>query len=128
MNKGGNLDFEFCTVQMVGADHSSGCMVDHNLLVGGEPAGFVLKSGSFSVYHGGDTNVFYDMDIINYLYEPTHLLLPIGGHFTMGPREAAFAVAKFLTKAHTVIPMHFGTFPLLKGTVEDFTKEFEIFQ
>ena len=62
------------------------------------------------------------MAIINELYKPTHLLLPIGGHFTMGPEEAGFAVAKFLTHAHTTIPMHFGTFPLLKGTVEEFTQ------
>mmetsp|Transcript_39852 Transcript_39852/g.29404 ORF Transcript_39852/g.29404 Transcript_39852/m.29404 type:complete len:92 (-) Transcript_39852:44-319(-) len=62
------------------------------------------------------------MDIINELYKPTHLLLPIGGHFTMGPEEAGYAVAKFLKHAHTVIPMHFATFPLLYGTIEDFQK------
>jgi len=113
---------------MVSADHSSGCMApDSNMHVGGEPAGFVLASHDFAVYHAGDTNVFTDMDIINYLYRPTHLLLPIGGHFTMGPREAAFAVCKFLTHARVVIPMHFQTFPLLKGTVEDFEKECEKF-
>lgn len=85
---------------MVGADHSSGCMAaDSNLHPGGEPAGFVVSAHNFSIYHAGDTNVFTDMDIINYLYKPTHLLLPIGGHFTMGPREAAYAVSKFLTHA-----------------------------
>jgi L-ascorbate metabolism protein UlaG (beta-lactamase superfamily) len=60
------------------------------------------------------------MGIINYLYEPTHLLIPIGGRATMGPEEAGFAVAKFLTHAHTVIPMHYGTFPMLTGTLEEF--------
>ncbi|CDW88408.1 metallo-beta-lactamase family protein [Stylonychia lemnae] len=128
MNKGGQLDFGFCTVQMVSADHSSGCMApDQNMHVGGEPAGFVVSSHDFAIYHAGDTNVFTDMDIINYLYRPTHLLLPIGGHFTMGPREAAYAVCKFLVHAKVVVPMHFQTFPLLKGTVEDFLKEAEKF-
>lgn len=113
---------------MVTADHSSGCMApDQNLHVGGEPAGFVLAAHDFSIYHAGDTNVFCDMETINYLYRPTHLLLPIGGHFTMGPREAAYAVMKFFTHAKFVIPMHFQTFSLLKGTVEDLEKHCEIF-
>jgi L-ascorbate metabolism protein UlaG (beta-lactamase superfamily) len=123
MNKGGTVDFGFCTITMVSADHSSGCMTSDGLVVGGEPAGFVIRAHHFSIYHAGDTNVFGDMSIINELYQPTHVLLPIGGHFTMGPEEAAYAVAKFLTHAHTVIPMHFGTFPLLKGTVDEFNKQ-----
>lgn len=120
MNKGGSLDFGYCKVTMVSADHSSGCKTAEGLVQGGEPAGFVLRAHNFSVYHAGDTNVFGDMGIIDELYKPTHLLLPIGGNFTMGPEESAYAVAKFLTRAHTVVPMHFGTFPLLKGTVEEF--------
>lgn len=113
---------------MVSADHSSGCMApDHNMVVGGEPAGFVLSAHDFSIYHAGDTNCFGDMEHINYLYRPTHLLLPIGGHFTMGPREAAYAVSRFLTHAKVLIPMHFGTFPLLKGNVPDLEKEVEKF-
>ena len=113
---------------MVGADHSSCCVLNNDIFYGGEPAGFVLKVGSLSIYHCGDTNVFYDMENINYLYKPTHLLIPIGGFYTMGPKEAGFAVARFLKSANTVIPMHFGTFPALKGTVEEFTKEFEKFR
>ena len=122
MNKGGTLDFGFCTVTMVSADHSSGCMGDPHLIYGGEAAGFVIKAHDFAIYHAGDTNVFTDMNIITELYKPTHALLPIGGHFTMGPEEAAYAVAKFLTGVKHVIPMHFATFPFLKGTVEDFNK------
>jgi L-ascorbate metabolism protein UlaG (beta-lactamase superfamily) len=68
-----------------------------------------------------------DMDIINGLYKPSHLLLPIGGHFTMGPREAAYAISRFLTHGKVVIPMHYGTFPLLKGTVADLEKHLELF-
>mmetsp|Transcript_12899 Transcript_12899/g.12790 ORF Transcript_12899/g.12790 Transcript_12899/m.12790 type:complete len:135 (+) Transcript_12899:322-726(+) len=122
MNKGGTVDFGFVKITMVSADHSSGCMTADGLVEGGAPAGFVIRALDFSIYHAGDTNVFGDMQIINDLYKPTHLLLPIGGNFTMGPEEAAFAVAKFLKHAQTVIPMHFATFPLLTGTVEDFLK------
>ena len=125
MNKGGTVDLGFCTVTMVSADHSSGCMTDHGLVVGGEAAGFVIKAHDFGIYHAGDTNVFGDMSIISELYEPTHALIPIGGHFTMGPEEAAYAIAKFLTSVKHIIPMHFGTFPLLKGTVADFEKFLE---
>jgi L-ascorbate metabolism protein UlaG (beta-lactamase superfamily) len=85
MNKGGFLDFGFCTVHRVSADHSSGCMTDHGMVVGGEPAGFVIRAHDFSIYHAGDTNVFGDMGIVDYLYKPTHALIPIGGHYTMGP-------------------------------------------
>ena len=124
MNKGGAVDLGWCNIQMVGADHSSGCLApDQHMTVGGEAAGYVFSAHDFALYHAGDTNVFCDMEIINYLYRPTHLLLPIGGHFTMGPREAALAVTKFLTHASVVIPMHYGTFPLLKGTPEQLQEE-----
>lgn len=125
MNKGGTIELDFCTITMVSADHSSGCMADNGLTLGGEPGGFVIRANDFSIYHAGDTNVFTDMGIISELYAPTHALLPIGGHYTMGPEEAAYAVAKFLTTVKHVIPMHFGTFPALKGTVEDFKKFLE---
>ena len=107
---------------MVSADHSSGCMTDHGLTLGGEPAGFVVIGDGFKIYHAGDTNVFGDMDIISELYEPTHALLPIGGHFTMAPKEAAYAIARYLKSVEVAIPMHFGTMPILKGTVEEFKK------
>lgn len=119
MNKGGTVDFGFCTITMVSADHSSGCLLDTCLVVGGEPAGYVIKAHDFGIYHAGDTNVFSDMEIISEIYAPTHALLPIGGHFTMGPEEAAYAVCKFLKSVRHVVPMHFGTFPLLKGTIEE---------
>ena len=127
LNKGGQVDFGFVNVQMVSADHSSGCLHDGNMHVGGEPAGFVISAHNFSIYHGGDTNVFGDMEIVDYLYKPTHALIPIGGHFTMGPREAAFAIAKLLRNVKVVIPMHFGTFPLLKGNIPDFEKHLQTF-
>jgi L-ascorbate metabolism protein UlaG (beta-lactamase superfamily) len=69
------------------------------------------------LYHAGDTTVFSDMQLIRELYQPSVAMLPIGGHFTMGPREAALAV-RFLAPK-TVLPLHFGTFPPLKGTPEE---------
>ena len=70
------------------------------------------------IYHAGDTNVFGYMRIIQELYNPELVMLPIGDVFTMGPREAAYACR--LLKPKTVIPMHFGTFPVLTGTPQDF--------
>lgn len=69
-----------------------------------------------SIYHAGDTGVFLDMQLIDELYKPDYLLLPIGGNFTMGPEEAALACQRFFKNASTVIPMHFGTFDRLPGT------------
>jgi L-ascorbate metabolism protein UlaG (beta-lactamase superfamily) len=65
---------------------------------------------------------FGDMALIDELYKPSHLLLTIGGKYTMGPEEAAYACAKMFKHARVVIPMHFGTFPLLPGTFEDFKR------
>ena len=69
--------------------------------------------GGLKIYHAGDTNVFGDMKIIHDLYAPDIAMLPIGDHYTMSPREAAYACN--LLQAKTVIPMHFGTFPVLTG-------------
>ena len=113
-------------VQAVGADHSSCCFApDGHIYDGGSPMGFIIHTADRKtrIYHGGDTNVFSDMEIIEELYAPTHLLLPIGGNFTMGPKEAAYAVTRFLKSAQILIPMHYATFPLLYGTVEDLEKE-----
>ena len=127
MNKGGSNDQGWCKLSMTSADHSSSCgFHEGHLIDGGAPAGWVLRfSNGASLYHAGDTGVFGDMQIINELYRPTHLLLPIGGNFTMGPEEACYAVRKFFHHAHTVVPMHFGTFPLLKGTYEEFKAEMD---
>jgi L-ascorbate metabolism protein UlaG (beta-lactamase superfamily) len=72
-----------------------------------------LENGG-TIYHAGDTNVFGDMRLIGELYRPDLALLPIGGHYTMGPREAALAVE--LLGVDAVAPIHWGTFPILAGT------------
>ena len=117
MNKGGSADVAGLRITMTSADHSAGDWDNETGMPRylGEPAGFVieLEDGS-RIYHAGDTNVFGDMRLIGELYRPDLALLPIGGHYTMGPREAALAVE--LLGVGEVIPIHYGTFPILAGT------------
>jgi L-ascorbate metabolism protein UlaG (beta-lactamase superfamily) len=118
MNKGGTQKVAGVDVTMVAADHSSGIDDGGVTVYGGEACGFVVTlENGFKIYHAGDTNVFLDMQLIRELYAPDLACLPIGGHYTMGPREAARAVA--LLGVSQVVPMHYGTFPLLAGTPDD---------
>lgn len=127
MNKGGSFETDFCTITMVGADHSSSCMDGDSIEYAGEPVGYVItfKDGTSSVYHAGDTGVFSDMKILCDLYAPKVALLPIGGNFTMGPREAAYALKNLLHSVTTVVPMHYGTFPALAGTPHELTAQLQ---
>lgn len=129
-NKGGSIRplGEDVTVTMVRAEHSSEVRhVDPDtgkttIYPGGEPAGYILEiAGGPTIYHAGDTGVFADMEFIHGYYDPKVALLPIGGHYTMDPEHAAWAVSHLL-KTPIVIPMHYGTFPPLKGTPEQFKK------
>lgn len=115
MNKGGTLETEYCSAHLVSADHS-GSGPDGGYT--GAACGWVLnfKNGAPGIYHAGDSNVFGDMRIICDLYSPRVALLPIGGKFTMGPYEAAYAAKKLLHSVTTVVPMHYGTFPPLTGS------------
>jgi L-ascorbate metabolism protein UlaG (beta-lactamase superfamily) len=122
MNKGGTVNFDGIEVTMVHAVHSNSIVDEGRVVYAGEPAGFVVRlPGGLTLYHAGDTAVFGDMRLIGELYRPELALLPIGDHFTMGPREAAQAVR--LLGARHVVPMHYGTFPLLTGTPEAFQRE-----
>jgi L-ascorbate metabolism protein UlaG (beta-lactamase superfamily) len=117
MNLGGTVQLADVAATMVDARHSSGVQDETGTHYVGVAAGFVLTIADGPVlYHAGDTAVFSDMKLIRELYRPEVVLLPIGGHFTMDPREAALAV-RFLAPA-IVLPLHFGTFPPLKGTPE----------
>jgi L-ascorbate metabolism protein UlaG (beta-lactamase superfamily) len=117
MNKGGTVEAAGIKVTMVHADHSSGDIyggVEAPLYLG-EPVGFVVElENGFRFYFAGDTDVFGDMRIIGERHHPELALLPIGGHFTMDPVAAALAV-ELLGVKH-VLPMHYGTFPILAGT------------
>jgi L-ascorbate metabolism protein UlaG (beta-lactamase superfamily) len=121
MNKGGTQTVGDIRVTMVHADHSCGIEDDGQIIYGGEACGYVIQfENNLKIYHAGDTNVFGDMSIIHDLYAPDIAMIPIGDHYTMGPREASYACRLLRPKA--VIPMHFGTFPLLTGTPAAFTK------
>jgi L-ascorbate metabolism protein UlaG (beta-lactamase superfamily) len=105
---------------MVHADHC-GITDGDQIAYGGEACGCVVEfSNGVKIYHVGDTNVFGDMAIIRELYSPDIVMIPIGDHYTMSPREAAYACN--LLKPKTVIPMHFGTFPVLTGRPGDLQK------
>ncbi|TMG22621.1 MAG: metal-dependent hydrolase [Chloroflexi bacterium] len=117
MNAGGTVETNGIKVTMTPAIHSAG---DWNgdgatTLYLGDPIGFVVElENGFRFYFAGDTTVFGDMRLIGELYRPDLALLPIGGHYTMGPREAALAVE--MLGAKNVLPIHYGTFPILTGT------------
>ena len=115
MNKGGSQTVGNVRITMIHADHSCGIQEDDgSIIYGGEPCGFVLEfSNGQKIYHAGDTALFGDMALVRELYAPEIVMLPIGDHFTMGPREAEYACR--LLKPKVLVPMHFGTFPLLTG-------------
>jgi L-ascorbate metabolism protein UlaG (beta-lactamase superfamily) len=119
MNIGGTTKIKDATIHLVEALHSSGFGQDKSGPKFAGPAmGFVIEVEKGPVvYHAGDTDVFQGMALIAQRYRPTVALLPIGGHFTMDPTGAALA-AKMLKVKH-VIPMHFGTFPMLTGKPEE---------
>lgn len=117
MNKGGTVHVAGVAATMTNAHHSSSIVVDGQIVAMGSPAGYVLRmSNGFTIYHTGDTSVTYDMLIIGDLYRPDLTILPIGDHFTMDPRQAAYAL-KLIRSAYA-IPEHYGTFPILTGTAE----------
>ncbi len=116
------------TVTMVHAEHSSEVLYTDpatkkkSVHPGGEPCGYIIElENGFKIYHAGDTGVFADMKFIGTYYKPDLTLLPIGGHFTMDPTHAAYAM-RHLLKTKKVMPIHYGTFPPLKGTPEQFKK------
>jgi L-ascorbate metabolism protein UlaG (beta-lactamase superfamily) len=115
LNKGGTREIDGISFTMTDARHSSSSD-DGDYL--GESCGFVIgfENGT-KIYIAGDTCVFGDMQLIARIYEPDVAILPIGDHFTMGPKEASVALE--LLAVDKCIPSHFGTFPLLRGTPEE---------
>ena len=117
MNKGGTFEAAGVQLTMVHAEHSGAVT-----LTGGGPTsrevgcwGWVLRfEDGTVVYHTGDTDLFGDMSLVRERWAPTIAVLPIGGHYTMGPRDAGMAAD--LIGARTVIPVHYATFPILAGT------------
>jgi L-ascorbate metabolism protein UlaG (beta-lactamase superfamily) len=111
--KGGTVEADGVQVTLTDANHSSS-IADQYM---GEPTGLVVRlEDGFTLYFAGDTNVFGDMALIRRIYAPRLAVLPIGDHYTMGPREAAVALE--LLGVERCVPCHWGTFPLLTGTPE----------
>jgi L-ascorbate metabolism protein UlaG (beta-lactamase superfamily) len=117
MSKGGTVKILDIEATLVHAFHSNSIEDEGKIIYGGEAAGWIVRlPNGLTVYHAGDTNVFGDMKLIAEIYKPDVALLPIGDLFTMGPREASYALR--LLGVHHVVPMHYGTFPALTGTPE----------
>ncbi|MCE4625382.1 MAG: metal-dependent hydrolase [Desulfurococcales archaeon] len=108
-NMGGPMLVDGLKIALVPATHSSPY---------GAPTGVVIMGEEGRVYHAGDTGITMDMKLVGEIYKPHIALLPIGGHFTMDPVEAAKAVE--LIQPKVAIPMHWGTFPVLYGKPEEF--------
>jgi L-ascorbate metabolism protein UlaG (beta-lactamase superfamily) len=122
MSKGGTQQVGDFDVTMTHAMHSNSIEENGERIYAGEPAGLVVRMpGGATLYHAGDTALFGDMKLIGELYQPHIAMLPIGDLFTMGPREAAYAI-RYLNVKH-VIPMHYATFPVLTGTPEKLREE-----
>jgi len=114
-NKGGTVEAAGVKFTLVNAFHSSGS--DDGAYLG-EAAGIVMElENGTKLYFAGDTCVFGDMQLIGRIYSPDVAILPIGGYFTMDPREAGVALELLGTKR--CIPCHYGTFPILAGTPEE---------
>ena len=120
VQKGGTSQVGGVKVTATHAYHSSSIQTeDGSVIYGGEPMGYIIEFESgFKLYHAGDTAIFGDMQLIGELYKPDLALLPIGNQVVMSPFEAAHA-ARLLGVGH-VVPIHYGTFPFVPGTVEEF--------
>jgi len=113
-NQGGTIDVDGVKVTLVHAEHSCGISDGDQIIYGGTACGLVIEfENGFTIYFAGDTDVFGDMALIAELSKFDVAFLPIGGFYTMGPERAAKAVS--LLGVKTVVPMHFGTFPILAG-------------
>ena len=117
MGIGGTVQVAGLQVSMVSAVHTSSVVENDNSVYLGEPTGFVVRmEDDRAFYFAGDTAVFGDMRLIAEMYKPEIAFLPIGDHFTMGPEGAALAAR--MLGVRQVVPMHYGTVPVLTGTPE----------
>jgi len=124
MNIGGTVEVGGLRVTMTRAVHSASdwsASADVPLHLG-HPAGFVIElEDGQRIYYSGDTDVFGDMALIGEMHAPDIAVLPIGGHYTMGPAGAARAARMLGVRA--VVPVHYGTFPILAGTPDELRSE-----
>jgi L-ascorbate metabolism protein UlaG (beta-lactamase superfamily) len=126
-NHGGTVECGGFTTSFVNALHSSSLSPGHPAVSGatsfvymGNPLGLIVKAaGEPTLYHMGDTDIFGDMALINEIHQPQIGIVPIGDRFTMGAKTAAMACQRFF-EFSTVIPCHYGTFPIIDQTADAF--------
>lgn len=121
MHIGGSYDFDFGKVKFTIAHHGS--MTPDNQYAG-EASGVLLMIEGKTIYHTGDTGLFYDMKLIGEMNPVDYMLLPIGDNYTMGIKDAVKAVE--LTNPEFAVPMHFNTFPVINSDPSEFKKQLEL--
>ena len=119
INYSGSVKVDGVKITAVPAYHSS----SYDGKYAGNPGGMIIEMDGRTLYHAGDTGVFMDMELIGKMYHPEIAMLPIGGHYTMAPKEAAKAVE--MIKPQIAIPMHYSTFPAIEQNPDEFRKEVE---
>lgn len=120
MHIGGAYNFDFGRVKFTIAHHGS---VTPDNIYGGEAAGVLITIGNKTIYHAGDTGLFYDMKLIGEMNSIDYMLLPIGDNFTMGIDDAVKAVE--LANPKVAVPMHYNTFPIIKADPNEFKSKIE---
>ncbi len=120
MHIGGSYRFDFGRVKLTIAHHGS-AFVDKGTEYTGNPCGFLVEMGGMTIYHAGDTGLFYDMKLIGEMNPVDLAFLPIGDNFTMGPDDAAKAVE--LLRPRVAVPMHYATFDVLVQSPEAFVEK-----
>lgn len=123
MNIGGAYAFDFARVKMVQALHSSSTIINGQFIYLGEPCGFIIQMGGFTIYHAGDTGLFGDLSLLGEQFEIDLALLPIGNNYVMGPGDALRAVQMLMPKQ--VVPIHYDTFPVIAQDAEEFKRRVE---
>ncbi len=122
-NTGGSIPHDDFDLIFVPALHSSSNMVDGRPVYLGNPCGIVVAAqNGKTAYHMGDTDIFSDMALISELYQPQIGFVPIGDRYTMGAKTAALACKRFFN-FETVVPCHYGTFPVIDQTADNFVAE-----
>ncbi len=123
-NPGGTIHESGFDVTFTKAFHSSSTIIDGKPVYLGNPCGVVVRAGGQTLYHMGDTEIFGDMALVQEMYNPEIGCVPIGDRFTMGSKQAALACKKYF-KFKTIIPIHYGTFPMIDPDASKFIAEMD---